>query len=143
MTKDNVLNFFHIGKVFFIRRGQTSGGMRTVQFINVDNLKNERPMTIINENETIEEGCVPFIISRKGGALLVHEDYLYRSNMKRQGREKNIIYWECVANRKIKCRGRVKTVGNTVINTSAEGRLFQLALNKSKNSFLNCLCFLQ
>lgn len=111
------------GKVFLVRRGETSGGVRTVQFINVDNLKTETAVSTISAEDIPddEEGSAPFIISRKGGVLLVHEDYLYRSNMKRQGREKNIIYWECVANRKIKCRGRVKTIGNNVINTNIEG----------------------
>ncbi|XP_055527402.1 uncharacterized protein LOC129720013 isoform X2 [Wyeomyia smithii] len=53
-----------------------------------------------------------FIISRKGGILLVHENYIYRSNLRRQGRHKNILYWECSQNRAGKCRGRVKSVGD-------------------------------
>lgn len=110
------------GKVYLIRRGQTTGNVRTVQFVNVDNLKHE---TVLHSTPDTSRGedeeAVPFIISRKGGVLLVHEDFLYRSNLKRQGRERNIIYWECVANRKTKCRGRVKTIGNAVVNTNIEG----------------------
>ncbi|XP_062706885.1 uncharacterized protein LOC134283962 isoform X1 [Aedes albopictus] len=53
-----------------------------------------------------------FIVSRKGGILLVHESHIYRSNMRRQGPHKNILYWECVHNRSQKCRGRLKSEGN-------------------------------
>ncbi|KXJ69886.1 hypothetical protein RP20_CCG025531 [Aedes albopictus] len=62
-----------------------------------------------------------FIVSRKGGILLVHENHIYRSNMRRQGPHKNILYWECVHNRSQKCRGRLKSEGNYLFisNTNA------------------------
>ncbi|XP_021693985.1 modifier of mdg4 isoform X23 [Aedes aegypti] len=53
-----------------------------------------------------------FLTSRKGGIHLVHNKYIYRSNLRRCGRNKDIIYWECVHNRAEKCRGRLKSVGN-------------------------------
>ncbi|XP_052864881.1 modifier of mdg4-like isoform X15 [Anopheles cruzii] len=55
-----------------------------------------------------------FLSSRKGGYQLVHGNYIYRSNLRRQGRQKNIIYWECVHNRSLKCRGRLKSISNTL-----------------------------
>lgn len=55
-----------------------------------------------------------FVKSRKGGLHLVIEDQVYRSNMKRMGRNKDIIYWECVRNRDIRCRARVKSVGDSI-----------------------------
>lgn len=63
-----------------------------------------------------------FIVSRKGGILLVHDNHIYRSNMRRQGLQKNILYWECVHNRSAKCRGRLKSEGNQlyISNTNAQ-----------------------
>uniref|UniRef100_A0A2M4BLQ7 BTB domain-containing protein n=1 Tax=Anopheles marajoara TaxID=58244 RepID=A0A2M4BLQ7_9DIPT len=61
-----------------------------------------------------------FITSRKGGLQLVHRNYIYRSNLRRQGPEKNIIYWECAKNRTLKCRGRLKAVGNTLYISNRE-----------------------
>ncbi|XP_058057588.1 modifier of mdg4-like isoform X15 [Anopheles bellator] len=55
-----------------------------------------------------------FLSSRKGGHQLVHGNYIYRSNLRRQGRQKNIIYWECVHNRTLKCRGRLKSISNKI-----------------------------
>uniref|UniRef100_A0A1L8DD56 BTB domain-containing protein n=1 Tax=Nyssomyia neivai TaxID=330878 RepID=A0A1L8DD56_9DIPT len=59
-----------------------------------------------------------FIVSRKGGIHLVHEHFVYRSNLKRQGRNKDVIYWECIHNRKGKCRGRMKSVGDILFITN-------------------------
>lgn len=42
----------------------------------------------------------------------MHSDFVYRSNLKRQGRNRDIIYWECVRNREIKCRARLKSIGD-------------------------------
>ncbi|XP_062703344.1 uncharacterized protein LOC134283958 [Aedes albopictus] len=53
-----------------------------------------------------------FLTSRQGGIHLVHDWYIYRSNLRRCGRNKDIIYWECVHNRVEKCRGRLKSVGD-------------------------------
>uniref|UniRef100_A0A2M4AZI8 FLYWCH-type domain-containing protein n=1 Tax=Anopheles triannulatus TaxID=58253 RepID=A0A2M4AZI8_9DIPT len=61
-----------------------------------------------------------FVCSRKGGLQLVHDNYIYRSNLRRQGREKNIIYWECAKNRTLKCRGRLKTIGNSLYISNRE-----------------------
>uniref|UniRef100_A0A182QVF5 BTB domain-containing protein n=1 Tax=Anopheles farauti TaxID=69004 RepID=A0A182QVF5_9DIPT len=55
-----------------------------------------------------------FLSSRKGGLQLVHDNYIYRSNLRRQGRNRDVIYWECVYNRGQKCRGRLKTIGNVI-----------------------------
>lgn len=59
-----------------------------------------------------------FIVSRKGGVHLVHNNYVYRSNLRRQGRELNKIYWECIYNRSTKCRGRLKSIGDELIVTN-------------------------
>lgn len=59
-----------------------------------------------------------FIVSRKGGVHLVHNNYVYRSNLRRQGRELNKIYWECIYNRSTKCRGRLKSIGDSLIVTN-------------------------
>lgn len=64
------------------------------------------------------DGLYLFVIGRKGGTHLVHNDFIYRSNMKRQGRNLNKMYWECIHNRSIKCRGRVKSVGNKLFVTN-------------------------
>uniref|UniRef100_A0A2M4CV39 FLYWCH-type domain-containing protein n=2 Tax=Anopheles darlingi TaxID=43151 RepID=A0A2M4CV39_ANODA len=61
-----------------------------------------------------------FVSSRKGGLQLVHQNYIYRSNLRRQGREKNVIYWECARNRTLKCRGRLKTIGNSLYISNRE-----------------------
>ena len=80
-----------------------------------------------------------FIISRKGGIHLVHDDFIYRSNLKRQGRQKDILYWECIHNRSIKCRGRMKSVGDSlfVSNGSSESQFLGSFFRKhlSCNSF--------
>lgn len=62
-----------------------------------------------------------FIISRKGGIHLVHNEFVYRSNLKRQGRNKNIIYWECIQNRSSKCRGRLRSVGDQLFVSNGNG----------------------
>lgn len=59
-----------------------------------------------------------FIVSRKGGVHLVHNNFVYRSNLRRQGRELNKIYWECIYNRSTKCRGRLKSIGDDLIVTN-------------------------
>uniref|UniRef100_A0A6B2EIZ2 BTB domain-containing protein n=1 Tax=Phlebotomus kandelakii TaxID=1109342 RepID=A0A6B2EIZ2_9DIPT len=59
-----------------------------------------------------------FIISRKGGIHLVYDNYVYRSNLRRQGRNKDVIYWECIHNRNSKCRGRLKSVGDFLFITN-------------------------
>ncbi|XP_049276931.1 modifier of mdg4-like isoform X27 [Anopheles funestus] len=61
-----------------------------------------------------------FLSSRKGGLQLVHDNYLYRSNLRRQGRNGDVIYWECIYNRGQKCRGRLKTIGNSIYVTNGE-----------------------
>uniref|UniRef100_T1DQX0 FLYWCH-type domain-containing protein n=2 Tax=Anopheles aquasalis TaxID=42839 RepID=T1DQX0_ANOAQ len=61
-----------------------------------------------------------FISSRKGGLQLVHRNYMYRSNLRRQGPEKNIVYWECAKNRTLKCRARLKSVGNSLYISNRE-----------------------
>lgn len=65
-------------------------------------------------SDTPDERKHKFLTSRKGGVQLIHEEYLYRSNLRRQGKEGDILYWECIHNRGTKCRGRLKTVGNTI-----------------------------
>ena len=62
-----------------------------------------------------------FIISRKGGIHLVYNDFVYRSNLKRQGRNKDVIYWECIHNRSSKCRGRLKSIGDRLYITNGNG----------------------
>lgn len=65
-----------------------------------------------------------FIISRKGGVHLVHSNFVYRSNLRRQGRDLNKIYWECIYNRSTKCRGRLKTVGDQLFVTNGTAEHF-------------------
>lgn len=65
-----------------------------------------------------------FMLSRKGGVHLVHGHFVYRSNMTRQGRDMNKIYWECIHNRSIKCRGRLKSIGNRLFVTNGKLVLF-------------------
>lgn len=78
-------------------------------------------MTYMNEiaicESFLELGHM-FIVSRKGGVHLVHNNYVYRSNLRRQGRELNKIYWECIYNRSTKCRGRLKSIGDSLIVTN-------------------------
>uniref|UniRef100_A0A182HJU4 BEN domain-containing protein n=1 Tax=Anopheles arabiensis TaxID=7173 RepID=A0A182HJU4_ANOAR len=62
-----------------------------------------------------------FLGSRKGGLQLVHDNYLYRSNLRRQGRNGDVLYWECIYNRGQKCRGRLKTIGNQIMITNGRG----------------------
>ncbi|EDW28126.1 GL27332 [Drosophila persimilis] len=59
-----------------------------------------------------------FLISRKGGTLLAINNFLYRSNLKFFGKNNNILYWECVQNRSVKCRSRLKTVGDDLFVTN-------------------------
>lgn len=65
----------------------------------------------------LESGQI-FIVSRKGGVHLVHNNFVYRSNLRRQGRDLNKIYWECIYNRSTKCRGRLKSIGDELIVTN-------------------------
>lgn len=69
-----------------------------------------------------EEDYHQFIRSRKGGVHLIHQNYVYRSNLKRQGAQKNIIYWECIYNRNNKCRGRVKSIGDKIFIANSNGK---------------------
>lgn len=73
-----------------------------------------------------------FVIGRKGGTHLVHNDFVYRSNMKRQGRNLNKMYWECIHNRSIKCRGRVKSVGNKLFVTNGLFNWNEYKMNETK-----------
>uniref|UniRef100_A0A182MC08 BTB domain-containing protein n=1 Tax=Anopheles culicifacies TaxID=139723 RepID=A0A182MC08_9DIPT len=70
---------------------------------------------------TTANGKHLFLSSRKGGLQLVHDNFLYRSNLRRQGRNGDVIYWECIYNRGQKCRGRLKTIGNSIYVTNGEG----------------------
>ncbi|XP_055594794.1 modifier of mdg4-like isoform X21 [Uranotaenia lowii] len=69
-----------------------------------------------NDGECVATGdrVYTFLTSRKGGIHLVHNNYVYRSNLRRSGRNKDILYWECVHNRTDKCRGRVKSIGDSL-----------------------------
>lgn len=58
-----------------------------------------------------------FITSRKNSVHLVHDNYVFRSNMKRYGPELRTIYWECVHNRERKCRARLKSIGDELFIT--------------------------
>lgn len=68
------------------------------------------------------ENQYPFLKGRKGGYHLVYKDYIYRSNFRRQGVKKDIYYWECIHNRRNRCRGRVKTMGDTLYVTNSHGK---------------------
>jgi FLYWCH zinc finger domain len=59
---------------------------------------------------------------RKGGYHLVHDNFIYRSNFRRQGTERNVYYWECIHNRKMHCRGRLKTVGDKLFIANSNGK---------------------
>uniref|UniRef100_A0A182JNK0 BTB domain-containing protein n=1 Tax=Anopheles christyi TaxID=43041 RepID=A0A182JNK0_9DIPT len=72
-----------------------------------------------------------FLGSRKGGLQLVHDNYLYRSNLRRQGRNGDVLYWECIYNRGQKCRGRLKTIGNQIMITN--GRALETGTTNSTN----------
>ncbi|XP_062556410.1 modifier of mdg4-like isoform X15 [Armigeres subalbatus] len=75
--------------------------------------RNPEPPAKQDECETDDDNQrYMFIVSRRGGILLVHDNHIYRSNMRRQGPQKNILYWECIRNRSGKCRGRLKSEGN-------------------------------
>lgn len=63
-----------------------------------------------------------FLKGRKGGYHLVHNNYIYRSNFRRQGVNANIYYWECINNRKQRCRGRLKTIGDKIQITNSNGK---------------------
>lgn len=65
----------------------------------------------------------PFLKGRKGGYHLVHDNFIYRSNFRRQGVQRNIYYWECINNRKGRCRGRLKTVGDKLYITNSNGKI--------------------
>ncbi|ALC45337.1 pre-mod-mdg4--Z, partial [Drosophila busckii] len=64
--------------------------------------------------------CGPqtFVISRKGGTLLTINNFVYRSNLKFYGKGSDILYWECVQNRSMKCRSRLKTIGDDLYVTN-------------------------
>lgn len=64
----------------------------------------------------------PFLKGRKGGFHLVHDNYIYRSNFRRQGVQRNIYYWECINNRKGRCRGRLKTIGDKLYVANSNGK---------------------
>lgn len=40
--------------------------------------------------------------------------------MRRQGRDLNKIYWECIYNRSTKCRGRLKSIGDELHVTNGK-----------------------
>lgn len=69
-----------------------------------------------------------FIISRKGGIHLVVKQFVYRSNMKKSGKQKNIMYWECVRNRDIRCRARLKSIGDSLYETNRNSKRHLFAL---------------
>lgn len=68
------------------------------------------------------ENVYPFLKGRKGGYHLVHDNYIYRSNFRRQGVQRNIYYWECINNRKGRCRGRLKTIGDKLYVANSNGK---------------------
>lgn len=65
---------------------------------------------------------------RKGGYHLVHDNYIYRSNYRVQGIQRNKFYWECIKNRKERCQGRLKTIGDKVFVTNANGKAHLLVV---------------
>lgn len=81
------------------------------------------PPSVSHHTDLIGSEAQQFIISRKGGIHLIHDHYVYRSNLKRQGRSKNIIYWECVRNRDIKCRARLKSIGDHLYLANRNSKL--------------------
>lgn len=74
-----------------------------------------------------------FIISRKGGIHLIHNQHTYRSNLKRSGANRDIIYWECIRNRDIKCKVRLKSVGDSLYLSNVDHR-------KTQSTFLGVAC---
>lgn len=81
-------------------------------------------MSIMIETTIVGSGHPQlFIISRKGGVHLVYDNYVYRSNLKRQGRNNNVIYWECIRNRLAKCRGRLKSIGDKLFVTNGKFKI--------------------
>uniref|UniRef100_A0A182PMZ3 BTB domain-containing protein n=1 Tax=Anopheles epiroticus TaxID=199890 RepID=A0A182PMZ3_9DIPT len=87
---------------------------------------------LLDKEDLIEE---EYMDDRKGGLQLVHENYLYRSNLRRQGRNGDVLYWECIYNRGQKCRGRLKTIGNEVVITN--GRATPVLDTTTTNSSSN------
>lgn len=68
--------------------------------------------------EILAETSHAFIVGRKGGVHLILNNYVYRSNMIRQGPNHNKFYWECIHNRSSKCRGRLKSVADQLFVTN-------------------------
>lgn len=56
----------------------------------------------------------------------MHDNYIYRSNFRRQGVSRNIYYWECINNRKGRCRGRLKTIGDKLYVANSNGMKKQI-----------------
>lgn len=54
---------------------------------------------------------------------MIHGNFIYRSNFRRQGVQHNIYYWECINNRKGRCRGRLKTIGDKLYIANSNGKL--------------------
>lgn len=73
-------------------------------------------------SDQCNDGTCWFIKSRKGGLHLVHGNFVYRSNLRKQGVDRNVIYWECVFNRKNRCRGRLKTVDDKLFIANSNGK---------------------
>lgn len=69
------------------------------------------------------ENIYPFVKGRKGVCHLVNDNYIYRSNFRRQGAQQSIYYWECIHNRKKRCRGRLKTIGDKLFVTNSNGEI--------------------
>lgn len=91
------------------------------------NVEQQLPLTglrFISLSDINEQGEViyPFLKGRKGGYHLVHDNFIYRSNFRRQGVMRNIYYWECINNRKGRCRGRLKTIGDKLYITNSNGK---------------------
>lgn len=87
---------------------------------------------LIESNEH-GEFVYPFLKGRKGGYHLVNENYIYRSNFRRQGVQRNIYYWECINNRKGRCRGRLKTIGDKLYIANSNGEIG--AYRQKRNCF--------
>ncbi|CRK91980.1 CLUMA_CG005563, isoform C [Clunio marinus] len=71
----------------------------------------------------IGENLYHFMKGRKGGYHMIHDNYIYRSNFRRQGVLRNIFYWECIHNRKQHCRGRLKTIGDKLFVANSNGKI--------------------
>lgn len=56
----------------------------------------------------------------------MHDSFIYRSNFRRQGAQQSIYYWECIHNRKKRCRGRLKTIGDKLYVTNSNGERWML-----------------